>query len=371
MQMERQTPPQRRQRQLTLSFKVTPQSPIPPGLPVKPRQAGPDNRQLATATSHIHQQLQRRESGPVIPKSPQRRISKSQKSRTMKFKSWSRLSHTPQRRLSSAVWQDAVGADLNSLYTSGVEAIGKLFFRSDEENELNHEPARFASFRFPGTDAEAVVKVLLSYWRIKQPSMLLSITGSSQALDLEPRLEALIKEGLLLAARSTRAWMITGGTDTGVMELAGKALLARSTNVQGEKSRWITPLIGVAPMHKVTNHEGMREAKPEPGQQPPLRPYFKVKKNSEESAALDPNHSHFVLVDNDENKGWGGEIEMRGLIEKRLSEKLALPMVCIVVQGGKGTVYTVLQAFKHNCPIGACPQRALRRSHAPGPFLLR
>ena len=176
--------------------------------------------------------------------------------------------------------------------------------------------------RVPFTDADTVVKLLLSYWRIEKPSVLLSITGSAQAMDLEPRLEHYIIEGLERAARSTRAWAITGGTDTGVMELAGEALKPRDTNIRyADGAKWTTPLIGIAPLKKVTGHEALRNAMPD-RHAPPLLPYIKRVKNSGVSAALDINHSHFVLIDNEENPEWGGEVEMRVAIETRLSRSL-------------------------------------------------
>ena len=48
---------------------------------------------------------------------------------------------------------------------------------------------------------------------------------------------------------------------------------------------------------------------------------------------------------------WGSEIDTRGLVEKRLVEKLSLPSVLIVIQGGKGTFATVLQHFKNHSPV--------------------
>ena len=136
------------------------------------------------------------------------------------------------------------------------------------------------------------------------------------------------------------------------MELAGRALRSRDTNVRhADGNNWTTPLIGVAPLARVTGCEMLKNAQPDEGCSPPLLPYIKQKKNDSKSAALDINHSHFVLVDNTETDDWGGEVEMRALIEKRLSEKLALPYVLLVVQGGRGTIAMVRHAFKNNCPV--------------------
>ena len=85
------------------------------------------------------------------------------------------------------------------------------------------------------------------------------------------------------------------------MELVGRALKSRSTlDVRAEGDRWMTPLIGIAPLACVTNQGALRGAVPEDGAPPPLLPYVKRVRNSRDSSALDMNHSHFILVDNPE-----------------------------------------------------------------------
>ena len=49
--------------------------------------------------------------------------------------------------------------------------------------------------------------------------------------------------------------------------------------------------------------------------------YVKRKANSRQSAAIDPNHTHFVMVDNGKDE-FGGEIQLRGSIEHALSQRL-------------------------------------------------
>ena len=175
--------------------------------------------------SHTHGSLQLPHAGP-------------RRALTLTGFSWKALEKHVLDRTRPDVWEDST-ADVGSLYAQGVGSIGKLYFPSDEEQQ--QENARFASVRVPGTDADCVVKLLLSYWRIERPSVLLSVTGSAQDIDLEPRLEHFLKEGIFNAARSTRAWVVTGGNDTGVNELAGKALRSRDTNMRSEDAvKWTT-----------------------------------------------------------------------------------------------------------------------------------
>ena len=58
------------------------------------------------------------------------------------------------------------------------------------------------------------------------------------------------------------------------------------------------------------------------------------------------------IIDTSEaDNDWYHEVDMRGRIEQRLTDKLALPRVEIVVQGGVGTLLTVLHALKRSVPI--------------------
>ena len=121
--------------------------------------------------------------------------------------------------------------------------------------------------------------------------------------------------------------------------------------------------------------------------------------NQGKGAELDPNHTHFILIDDGRrvenviNNGtisqefkipFGGEIEFRGNLEKELREgksekfyrdrhnvtssaknsysrrsqvnlielkKDEIPMVLIVVEGGPNTLKTVKEAVEKNVPI--------------------
>jgi transient receptor potential cation channel subfamily M protein 2 len=82
-----------------------------------------------------------------------------------------------------------------------------------------------------------------------------------------------------------------------------------------------------------------------------------ITKNTE--AALDPNHTHFILVDNSQLNKFGGEIEFRGRLEMEIvSYKHGLadqsgeeaPIVVLVLEGGPGTFRTVLNSVRNGSP---------------------
>lgn len=72
-----------------------------------------------------------------------------------------------------------------------------------------------------------------------------------------------------------------------------------------------------------------------------------------EEADLEPNHTHFLLVDDgsEGKKAWGSELELRFAIEKIYCERRRVPRVMLVVQGGVGTLTSVHYAVKAHCPV--------------------
>ncbi len=83
---------------------------------------------------------------------------------------------------------------------------------------------------------------------------------------------------------------------------------------------------------------------------------------------LDPNHTHFILVDDGKNGEFGAEIDFRANLENELNKGKKLqnytnpsmvitattdhiPMILIVVQGGPNTLKTVYESIKNNTPV--------------------
>ena len=79
--------------------------------------------------------------------------------------------------------------------------------------------------------------------------------------------------------------------------------------------------------------------------------YWKQDKPGKGQTAIDPNHTHFVLVDNIDKKGFGGEVEMRANIEEYMAREAGgsrgeVPLVCLCVGGGPGTFDTLLEELR-------------------------
>jgi hypothetical protein len=79
---------------------------------------------------------------------------------------------------------------------------------------------------------------------------------------------------------------------------------------------------------------------------------YKMSKSSKpysHSELLDPNHSHFILVD-DAKHGFGGEVGFRADLESGLTRKFGCSCVVIVVGGGPFTARFVFESVEENTP---------------------
>lgn len=65
---------------------------------------------------------------------------------------------------------------------------------------------------------------------------------------------------------------------------------------------------------------------------------------------MNANHSCFIFVDSGEAK-FGGEIDFRTKLEKQIKTRENIPLVLIVLEGGRGTLQTILGALETNSPV--------------------
>lgn len=65
------------------------------------------------------------------------------------------------------------------------------------------------------TPPETVVHLLLREWRLRVPSLVISVLGGLANAPLQAKLGRVVQRGLLRAAKTTGAWVITNGLDTG------------------------------------------------------------------------------------------------------------------------------------------------------------
>jgi hypothetical protein len=156
---------------------------------------------------------------------------------------------------------------------------------------------------------------------IPQPKVLIMIAGGAARMDERdhPNLMRLFTDSIAQIASTHNALVIDGGTQSGVMELMGQGIA---------KQQQRPVLLGISPAGSVTF----------PGK--------KRQKVGSEEVPLDPNHSHFVLVETNE---WGGETETMYELAKVFSE--SCPSVAILIDGGAIAKNEVLYNVRQKRPI--------------------
>lgn len=65
------------------------------------------------------------------------------------------------------------------------------------------------------TRAELLLQLMLKEWQMERPKLLLSVQGASENFPLAPKVQQAFSRGLMAAALSTGAWILSDGTNTG------------------------------------------------------------------------------------------------------------------------------------------------------------
>lgn len=203
------------------------------------------------------------------------------------------------------------------------------------------------------TDPEMALRLLCTDWKLDLPKLLISVTGGAKNFVLHPKLKQVLRKGLLKAAQTTGAWIITGGTNTGVMRHVGEAVRGHTVMSRGAQLKdnaQQVHLIGIATWG-IVDHREQLTCNQE------VVPYQMTSSMMSKGACLDNNHTHFILVDDGTINRYGGEISFRASLENCISrkkmEKLCdrthgVPVVLLVLEGGPNTIRTVLESVTRN-----------------------
>ena len=196
------------------------------------------------------------------------------------------------------------------------------------DNQPTRETISIQEISFPNGKALAIVAPpdapvtsLVQALGIPQPGSLIMIAGGAAQMNEGDRanLVRLFSAGIAYIAATHHALVIDGGTLSGVMELMGQGVARQPQR---------PALLGISPSENIMY----------PGKTP--------SQASQELTPLDPNHSHFVLVDSDQ---WGGETETMYKLAEVYSQ--SCPSVAILVNGGAIARNEALYNVRQSRPI--------------------
>ncbi|CAF1599127.1 unnamed protein product [Adineta ricciae] len=236
------------------------------------------------------------------------------------------------------------------------------------------------------TNADVVVKFMLQGWGLPTPDLIISVTGGAKHCDMSARLRKIFQRGLVAAAVTTNAWLITAGTNAGVVKEVGQAL--NNYRYKNQKHGLDIPCIGIGSWGYTAEKEqlgdqpnqltingssrssrailknqqsgGVAAVRMDIGDQYCVRNYV-VKEKQKKQCDLEANHSHFLLFD-DGQPNADSVLPLRAEIEKRCRHintdsaaegvnELLIPIVMVLVEGGPSSIRTICQALESNTPV--------------------
>lgn len=193
---------------------------------------------------------------------------------------------------------------------------------------------------------EAILHLVLKEWQMEKPKLLLSVQGGSENFTLSPKVEQAFSKGLITAALSTGAWILTDGINTGVSKYVGEAV-----KIYGGHDLRKRNTVGITPWGVIDNNTDLigRDV---------FRPYQPLGNPLSKRACLNRFHSHFLFVDDGTLGKHGCQQGLRRKLEKyihlqRIHPRLNLgvPVACVVVEGGPAIVSIVLDYVSNVPPV--------------------
>nr|XP_045013081.1 transient receptor potential cation channel subfamily M member 7 isoform X4 [Jaculus jaculus] len=196
------------------------------------------------------------------------------------------------------------------------------------------------------TKPEIILQLLLKEWQMELPKLVISVHGGMQKFELHPRIKQLLGKGLIKAAVTTGAWILTGGVNTGVAKHVGDALKEHASR----SSRKICT-IGIAPWGVIENRNDLVGRDVVAPYQTLLNPLSKLN-------VLNNLHSHFILVDDGTVGKYGAEVRLRRELEKTINQQRiharigqGVPVVALIFEGGPNVILTVLEYLQESPPV--------------------
>ncbi|XP_068611806.1 transient receptor potential cation channel subfamily M member 5 [Brachionichthys hirsutus] len=184
------------------------------------------------------------------------------------------------------------------------------------------------------TDPVLIYRMLTEEWGLAPPHLVVALVGGDEVAQMKPWLRDTLRKGLVKAAQSTGAWILTSGLRFGITKHLGQAVRDHALASTSSKVRVVA--IGIAPWNMIHNREALLGAKvDEPAAYKPQDlPHGSV-------YSLDSHHSHFVLVEEDPSR-LGATSEMRVKLLKHISLQrtgyggtgsFEIPVLCLLVHG--------------------------------------
>uniref|UniRef100_A0A670JCK1 non-specific serine/threonine protein kinase n=1 Tax=Podarcis muralis TaxID=64176 RepID=A0A670JCK1_PODMU len=215
--------------------------------------------------------------------------------------------------------------------TSPTDAFGTINFQ--DSDHTYHAKYIRTSY---DTKVDQLLQLMVKEWQMELPKLVISVHGGIQNFKLPSKLKQLLSKGLVKAAETTGAWILTEGINTGVSKHVGDALKLHA-------SQYLRKIlaVGIPPWGIIENQRDLIGKDVVCLYQTLSNPLSKL-------STLNSMHSHFILADDGTVGKYGNEMKLRRNLEKYLSlQKIhsrmgqGVPLVGLLVEGGPNEILTV------------------------------
>uniref|UniRef100_A0A8C1R0A1 non-specific serine/threonine protein kinase n=1 Tax=Cyprinus carpio TaxID=7962 RepID=A0A8C1R0A1_CYPCA len=225
---------------------------------------------------------------------------------------------------------------------SPTDAFGLLDFQASTKRTCHAKYVRLSS----DTPPELLVQLMLREWHMEMPKLVISVHGGTESFPLSPRVYQAFTTGLITAAESTGAWILTDGINTGVSKYVGDAVKVYGSHDQRKRN-----VVGITPWGIIENNSDLIGCDV-------FRHYQALGNPLSKRASLNGMHSHFLLVDDGTMGKSGCQIDLRKRLERhihfqKINPRLPehVPLVCVVVEGGPAILSVVLEYVRRSSPV--------------------
>ncbi|XP_071028604.1 transient receptor potential cation channel subfamily M member 4-like [Oncorhynchus clarkii lewisi] len=185
------------------------------------------------------------------------------------------------------------------------------------------------------TPPQIVYSLMTAHWGVPSPNLVVSVVGSGGCEKVKPWVREVLRQGLVKAAQSTGAWIVTGGLREGVGRCVGEAVRDHAAAASCLSQKKVVA-VGVAPWGLVHNREQLVNT------QGSFPARYYVQNASRDSCCLDNNYQAFLLVDDGSVGRRGGETAFRSMMEDYISHQrtgiwdsgsIEIPVLCMLISG--------------------------------------
>ncbi|XP_077474571.1 transient receptor potential cation channel subfamily M member 4-like isoform X2 [Stigmatopora argus] len=202
------------------------------------------------------------------------------------------------------------------------------------------------------TPPQNIYTLMTTHWGMPSPNLVVSVVGGEGCNKIKTWVREVLRNGLVKAAQSTGAWILTGGLREGVSRCIGEAVRDHDAAAPALSKQKVID-VGIAPWGVVHNRQQLVNAE---GSFPAC---YYVQNTSRDTCCLDNNCQAFLLVDDGSTGRKGGETAFRANLEDYISQQrtgiwgsgnIEIPVLCMLISGDAKMLERVESSLKRFTP---------------------